>query len=218
MKKLGFALLALAAALATAPAAMATGGVPIYVDIWGTSTANPNGTSGVGIVSGGGVLTGTLVGGSYEITGGTFTIDGMAADLIPYAGGVYPAPVPSPGGGGFTYDDTLSLTSPYVDAAGALLFSIPSMPNTQAALFFCSNVSGNCLAGGGGNDLLEFYNTSTELYTPLYVGDPPITGYDINMSASLTPEPSSWLLMGTGLLFLVGFLYRKAKPGFNQAA
>jgi hypothetical protein len=210
MKNLGLAVLALATVLATAPAAMAAPTVPIYVDIWGTSTSDPTGTSGVGVIAlGSGTLQGISEGGGlYDITGGSLAINGpvgWTGTGTVIANGNW-AGTSLSGGGAFAYDDALNLSSGpnYVDFHG-LLLQLPG--NVQAAIYLDSN--GEIAY----NDVIEFYNTATHTYNSAVYD-----GYDVGLSASLTPEPSSWLLMGTGLLFLVGFLYRKAKPGLNRAA
>jgi hypothetical protein len=206
MKNLRFVGLALATALAIAPAAMASGTVPIYVDIWGTNTSDPLATNGVGEVAlGSGTLMGVSAGGGlYDITGGSLTINGQTGTVI--ADPIFPTNMTSPNGS-FFYDDALNLSSApnYVDDTAGLLFSLPG--GVEAALYLDSN--GNV----DFNDVLDFnVGGHSGTYTPN------TDGYDVGLSASLTPEPSSWLLMGTGLLFLVGFLYRKAKPGLNRAA
>jgi hypothetical protein len=208
MKNLKFVGLALATALATVPAAMASGTVPIYVDIWGTNTSDPLAASGVGEVAlGSGTLMGVSEGGGvYDITGGSLTINGNTWTVV--GNGSYPA---NSATAEFGYDDKLSLSaSPYfVDDTGGLLFSYTG--GKQAELFLDSNGDVDY------NDVLSIYNNPG--FSPTYNSNTGIySGYDVGFSASLTPEPSSWLLMGTGLLFLVGFLYRKAKPGLNRAA
>ena len=109
MKRFSLALLAVAAALAITPAALAD---TFYFNFGGPG------------VSGGGSLTGnSLGGGEFNISGGAITIDGLSATVIvnPTPGSVstYNGGAPE---GPWTYDDVLTLAGPNVDGTGGILF------------------------------------------------------------------------------------------------
>ena len=200
MKKFWLVGLALATALATAPAAMADS---FYVVITGVECCSNSGTSGLGHVSGSAVLTGnSLGGGSFNITSATYTsitVDGVTYSdpsiIINGTPGILNA-----SNNGFWYDDVLNTSSPYV--AGGILFQLPGSPYSYLDIYI-----------NGPGAVLSESNAAGTVYNPSY----PISGYDVSLAVSATPEPSSWLLLGTGLLFLAGFLFRKTKPSMIQA-
>ncbi len=185
MKKFSIALVALATALAVAPTAMAD---TFYFNVSAVGTPS---------LSVGGTLTGNALSpGVFNIYGGNMTLNGMSGTVIsnPTPGLVSAITTPQ---GPYSYDDVLTLSPPYVDSTGGLL------------LFLLSN---------GGE--LELWSIGNTVYWNEFIPSAdtwviPLTGNEgdpVSFNVSTTPEPSSLILLGTGLLALAFLAFRKAKP------
>jgi hypothetical protein len=208
MKKLHVALLALAVSAAIQPVAKA--------DSW-YFTASGGG------VTASGTLTGTSVGGGvFDITAitGTYsdTNDGISGNITGLVASAYNAANPStlnvgtdPFEAGYhgvwTYDNLLypAGTAPAEDGepAGGLM-------DTYGLLF---DVTGGYIANiygtGRGNPYWADESTATSYFLDDYTaGD---NGSPVSFAITATPEPSSLLLLGTGLALLAGMAFRKVK-------
>lgn len=155
-----------------------------------------------------GTLIGNNVGGNqFNITSGTLTVfgsnpglkGGFSGTLLGGTGSAMLSP-----SGAFIYDNEIffPVTSgnPYVDNPG-LLFSIAG---TEVNIF--SNIP---FTGTGTNDYLAYqYNGVT--YNAFTNGE--LNIFDVTK----IPEPSSLLLLGTGLLGLALVVFRKARPSHSM--
>jgi len=208
MKTIHVALLAVAAALAIQPIAKA--------DSWYFAASG-------GGVTASGTLTATSVGGGvFDITGisGTYadsndgisgTITGLIASTYSSANpstlNVGPDPYESGYHGVWTYDNLLypsgSAASVEGNPAGGLLDAAGVLFDVQGG--YIANIYGT----GTGNPYWADESTATSYFLDDYT--PYDNGSPVTFSITPTPEPSSLLLLGTGLALLAGMAFRKVK-------
>jgi hypothetical protein len=227
MKRSWFVGLALATALAAAPAAKADS--TYYFSINGAAVTNPADPNCCApSISGGGYLTSVPdVGspGSYDITGSsgvTFSFNGSSYNAILIGNNEDPtSPItvtfyPNFAYYIFPFDDILTPEStPSVDNDGGLLFQITSPGSYFGALIalFSGNATDPAIPG-------------TTYWWDEYLASAPDNGYPLGNGGYgdplddfyVSPEPSSFLLLGTGLLGLAAFLYRRRQTGQHWAA
>jgi len=234
MKKLAFALVAMATVLAIAPAAFCS---PILWTDWSSATA---GTVTTGSASG--AMGGITVTYSGQTSGlGSLYAPSIGQTLYPgygyttwspnssYVGGVVGNAPPtsfnsvalegnSPG------TETIAFSSPVTDPVLAIWslgqggltaefdfsepFSIVACgPSAEYGGGCITEVSNNVL-GAEGNGVIDFSGT----YSSLTFTTPDYENWYAFTVGEPTPEPSSLLLLGTGLLGLAFALFRKNKP------
>jgi hypothetical protein len=192
MKKYTIALLALATALAIAPALLADSFNYTFTD---------------GSVVATGTLTGNKVAaGEFNITSGTISITGSAID----GSGIFVPVLPNgnfyTGGGTILTFTPLPDTdlfigaNPQIDNNGAFTFDITSGAGDGNGIALWSNSPGN-YGGFGGNWTFNDFGGGAS--------------FDATQANAVTPEPSTWLLLGSGMIGLALVAFRKPKPGLS---
>ncbi len=188
MKKSLLALLALAMALAITPAATA--------DTFYFTYSSNDGTTGAFNVT---ALAATKVTGQWVATGGTGFFYGLGllpfADLTLIPNPNAPNQATSPDGA-FYFDNVLRPGQNPLITNGGLLFKFTSGPDIGDTLNIFSN------GAGPGTYEADIYRNGG------YVSD---FGNFTLTDVVATPEPSSLLLLGTGLLGLAFVAFRKVK-------
>jgi hypothetical protein len=223
--------LALATALAAAPAAKAD---TFLFSISGPAVTNPADPNCCApSISGGGYLSGTAIGGgSYDITGTalsgvTFSIGGVpyTASVIPDASS--PTPIYYPFGSDintydFQFDDVLAPgASPVVLDYYGLLFEITGTGSYNGAVIEIYSANATNPEVSGTTYWWDMYLAGAPATGSAFTGWPigdNNGGYGDPLDYFYVPEPSSFLLLGTGLLGLTAFFYRRRQTEQHRAA